>query len=68
MAKQELEIIITPDGEVNISVNGAAGAECVELTKGVEEALGHVVERKFKPEYYQPSHTTNVVQQQNRQP
>lgn len=50
--KRELEIEITPDGEVKIKVKGASGGECLELTKALEEALGVVVDRQMTSEYY----------------
>lgn len=51
--KQELEITITPDGEVKIEVKGVKGSSCVDLTKDIEEALGVVTDREHTSEYYQ---------------
>ena len=65
MAKQELEIVISPTGDVQINVQGAKGQPCLELTKPLEEALGDVVQRTLKPEYYQSGIATEI--QQNRQ-
>lgn len=65
MAKQELEIVISPTGDVQISVSGMKGNKCVDLTKSLEESLGHVVQRTLKPEYYES--TVNTEIQQNRQ-
>ena len=66
MAKQELEIVISPSGDIQISVNGMKGSKCVDLTKSLEEALGHAVQRTLKPEYYESGISTEI--QQNRQP
>lgn len=66
MAKQELEIVITPSGDVQINVNGIKGDKCLDLTKSLEQALGETVQRTLKPEYYE-SGTTSTIQQ-NRQP
>ena len=50
--KQELEFSIDDDGKISIKVIGAQGAECLELTKAIEEALGIVVDRKKTPDFY----------------
>lgn len=54
-----MEITISPTGEVNIQVKGVHGANCVDLTKGLEQGLGIVEDRQFTAEYYE--------QQQNQQ-
>lgn len=51
--RHEIEIEITPSGEVKLQVKGVAGAECLELTRRLEEELGLVVEREKTSEYYQ---------------
>jgi len=56
--KRELEIEITADGEVKITVKGAPGGECLELTRALEEALGVVTDRQMTSEYYQQEVTT----------
>ena len=53
MAKREISIDITPDGEVTFRIKGAKGKKCLELTKAIEEELGHVKERTFTSEYYE---------------
>lgn len=50
--KQELEFSIDDDGKISIKVIGAQGAECLELTKAIEEALGVVTDRKKTPDFY----------------
>jgi hypothetical protein len=50
--KQELEFSIDDDGKISIKVIGSQGAECLELTKAIEEALGLVVDRKKTPDFY----------------
>jgi hypothetical protein len=51
--RTELHIEITPDGEVKVTVTGASGTECLELTKALENELGVVVDRQMTSEYYQ---------------
>ncbi len=50
---QEVRVTIDDDGNVKVSVFGAAGKGCLELTKELEELLGGAVEREFTSEYYQ---------------
>lgn len=59
--KKELEIIleIDIDGDFNIEVIGGNGKNCVDATKKLEEVLGTVDNRKFKPEYRQTNQTLN---------
>ncbi len=49
----EIDIQITPTGEVKLQVRGAAGEACLALTRKLEEELGIVVEREKTAEYYQ---------------
>lgn len=54
MHKQEIEITISPSGEVSFQVKGVKGTSCVAETQFLEQALGgEVIEREHTPEYYQ---------------
>lgn len=54
MRKQDIEITISPSGEVSFQVKGVKGASCLDETKFLEDALGGgVIEREHTPEYYQ---------------
>ncbi len=51
--RKELEITISPDGEVSVQVKCIKGQSCVDETKFLEEALGGKVEsRELTSEYY----------------
>ncbi len=51
---QEIDVQIDRAGNVSVEVRGASGKQCEELTAVLEQALGGVVvERSYKPEYYQ---------------
>jgi acylphosphatase len=50
--KQEMEITIGKDGEVQIHVQGVDGKSCMELTKDLEEALGVVTTREKTGDYF----------------
>lgn len=49
----EIDISITPTGEVKLQVRGVAGEACLELTRKLEEELGIVVEREKTSEFYE---------------
>ena len=51
--KQELEITISPDGDVLVDVKGVKGKSCADLVKFLEVALGEAKDRKLKPDYYE---------------
>jgi hypothetical protein len=54
MAEQEtVNVIIHPDGRVEIQVCGVKGESCLEVTKAVEEALGNKVKRELTSEMYE---------------
>lgn len=49
---QEVDVYITPEGEVKIEVRGVKGQKCLELTRNIEEALGgQIVLREHTDEY-----------------
>lgn len=57
----EINVEILPNGEVKISVTGAKGNQCTEMTRFLEEALGEVQDREFTPEYYQTEDKVDVT-------
>ena len=62
--KQEIEITISPSGEVQMKVIGMAGKGCLEATKELEDALGLVVSREKTSEFYQ-SETVQTINTSN---
>jgi hypothetical protein len=56
---QELEIAISPSGEVKIEVKGVHGDQCLDLTKQLENSLGTVEDRQLKSEYYEQNQNQN---------
>lgn len=51
--KNEIDITINEDGSVGITVKGAKGKSCMDLTKWLEDELGVVSQRTHTSEYYQ---------------
>jgi hypothetical protein len=51
MNLQEIEVTIDQNGQVQVRVRGAKGDQCLDLTRGLEEALGgEVILREMTPE------------------
>lgn len=61
--RKELEITISPSGEVSVQVKCVPGQQCLEETKFLEDALGNnVTDRQLTADYYKPSvNTGNTV-------
>ncbi len=59
--RHELDIEISPDGEVSLKVRGIEGESCLELTSALEEALGLVLGREKTSEYYQDAVTAEAA-------
>ncbi len=51
MEYQNIEIKIGKNGKVFLEVSGVKGKKCLLLTKELEEALGDIENREFKPEF-----------------
>lgn len=50
---QEVIVDISPEGEIEISVNGVKGQSCTDITKNLEKALGVGGERTLTKEYHE---------------
>lgn len=61
MRKQDIEISISPSGEVSFTVKGVKGSSCMDETKFLEEALGGgVLEQEKTSEYYEQGESSYV--------
>ena len=63
--KKTIEVIVSPNGEIQIDAVGFKGADCERATRFLEEALGVVSNRARKPEYHQAR--SDKAQQKNGQ-
>lgn len=61
---QEVIVSISSTGEVTVEVQGVTGTQCLDITRGLEEQLGVVIDRQHKPEFYQVAE--DVLQVWNR--
>jgi hypothetical protein len=50
MNRQQIEVVIAPDGSATIHVTGVKGKGCTDLTAELEKALGKVQGRKATAE------------------
>jgi len=62
MRKQDIEITISPSGEVSFTIKGVKGAACLNETRFLEEAIGEVVDREKTSEFYEESQGGTVSQ------
>lgn len=59
----KLRFFIGEDGEVRVSVEGASGQQCEQLSAPFEEALGTVAAREYKDSYYANESSADVAQE-----
>lgn len=64
MSQAELQIVISPEGKVQIEVQGVQGPGCKDLTRFLEESLGEIEQRDLKAEYYLQSTSQSGYQNQ----
>ena len=53
MSQESIKFIIKQEGTVIEEVLGATSGECLKMTEEIDDKLGKVQTRSFKPEYYQ---------------
>tara|TARA_Y100001936_G_C15705639_1_gene473293 strand:+ start:113 stop:331 length:219 start_codon:yes stop_codon:yes gene_type:complete len=59
MKQNTIKFTIRQDGTVTEEVIGAVGQECENLTRSIDDKLGKVTQKLFKPQYYNPNTTKN---------
>ena len=60
MSQPQFEITIAKDGKVTVTVKGASGRECLELSDMLREIIGHEDSRRLTSEYYGPDGTVCI--------
>ncbi len=58
-----IEIIVKPDGGLQIDAVGFSGADCEKATAFLESALGDIRRRERKPEYHRHARRQQKVGQ-----
>jgi hypothetical protein len=54
MPQREFEIVIGPDGSVELQVKGYKGKSCLEALKIFEQVVGELRARRETSEFYEP--------------
>jgi hypothetical protein len=54
MNAREFDVIISPDGTVEVQVRGIKGRGCIEVAKWFEEVVGELQSRELTSEFYDP--------------
>jgi hypothetical protein len=57
---KKMRFTIDAQGEVQVDVEGAVGAECDSLTSPFEERLGIVARKDRKDSYFQTEESTQI--------
>ena len=56
MAKrEELIVIISPQGDVKVEIKGIKGPRCLDVVKRFEQHVGLVTQRQPTSEFYEPA-------------
>jgi hypothetical protein len=58
--KIEIEVTLTPDGQVKLETRGLKGQSCMDEIEALERQLGKVVRRRKTSEFYQQSAGTRT--------
>ena len=58
-----IEVIVSPTGEATVQTRGYAGADCLQASKFLEQALGVATADSKTAEYYTTTDTAQQVQQ-----
>ena len=59
-----IEVVVSPNGETTVQTKGYAGANCLQASKWLEQALGIGTADRKTGEFYQSAQTEQHVQQQ----
>lgn len=60
---KSIEVVVQPDGKLQIEALGFTGADCERATRFLEQALGWQTSRQRKPEYFRGSAVKGKRQQ-----
>jgi hypothetical protein len=58
-----IEVTVSPQGEVAVQTKGYAGADCLQASKFLEQALGAATADHKTSEFYQTAPAQQQVQQ-----
>lgn len=58
-----IEVTVSPTGETNVQTRGYDGADCLQASKFLEQALGVVAADRKTSEYFQGQRQQQEIQQ-----
>lgn len=58
-----IEVVVSPTGETKVQTRGYAGADCLQASKLLEQALGAVAAEHKTSEYFQTQSQQQEIQQ-----
>ena len=58
-----IEVLVSPTGETTVQTKGYAGADCIQASRFLEQALGVVADNRKTAEYHQTEEAQQQVQQ-----
>ena len=58
-----IEVVVSPTGEATVQTKGYAGADCLQASRFLEQALGVATAERNTAEFYQSTHAQQQVQQ-----
>jgi hypothetical protein len=64
MTVRIIEVTVSPQGETTVQTKGYIGAECLQASKWLEQALGITINDNKAAEFHQQAVTEQQVQQQ----
>ncbi len=59
-----IEVVVSPQGETTVQTKGFVGADCLQASKWIEQALGITTTDNKTAEFFQAAATEQQVQQQ----
>lgn len=63
MAREEIEIEISPNGKVTVRTKGIKGQACLDIAETFVQLLGREEEKQLTSEYYESSTEAQTHQQ-----
>ena len=58
-----IEVVVSPTGEATVQTKGYAGADCLQASKSLEQALGVATAERKTEEYYQTASEQQTTRQ-----
>jgi hypothetical protein len=58
-----IEVVVSPTGETTVQTKGYAGADCLQASRFLEQALGTSTAERTTTDFYETTPTQRQVQQ-----